>query len=553
MTYDKARQALRDWREAYPSDPFSDDRLLRVLLAQYLPAGRRAALEEEAARFARAVTGVIAPRAARYDRHHDPELAAYDGRGERVDVVEFDPGYHEAGAAVWASGIVARAGEPGGAFEQATLLLLLSLEGEAGHACPATCTIGLARALRRRASDPVRERFLPALLEADYARAARGAQFLTEVQGGSDVGANACVAVPVGDHFRLRGEKWFCSVADADQFFVTARVEGGAPGTAGLGSFVVPRELDGRPNGFRLRRLKDKLGTRALASGEIDFDGAEAWPVGELADGIRTAVGIVLNTSRWLTAVGSAGLARRARREALAYAAHREAFGRRIEEFGSLRRTLAAICAEADGSLALVMALTDLEDRLDAGGADATAVAAHRFWVNVAKYVTSRQATATVRDAIEVLGGNGTIEEFSVLPRLYRDAIVYESWEGTHNVLAAQVMSDLRRLDLLGPAADLVRDAAAGTPVAAQVAAQMAPALEGLARCREDADHAAWHGRDHLDRLGRCAQAALLARADRPASAAWLLASLTGEDPGRDEALAARVDAVLAEAGRPGS
>ncbi len=554
MTYDTARQALRAWRDELPADPYSDDRLLGDLLASYLDDDRRAALDVQGAGFARVLTGVIAPRAARYDRRHDPEHVAYDGLGERIDAVEFDPGYHEAGAAVWASRVVAHSGEPGRAFEQATLLLLLSLEGEAGHACPATCTIGLARALRRRASHEVRDRFLPALLDPDYARAARGAQFLTEVQGGSDVGANACVATPDGEQFRISGEKWFCSVADADQFFVTARVAEGPAGTAGIGSFVVPREIDGRPNGFRLRRLKDKLGTRGLASGEIDFTEAVAWPIGDLADGIRTAVGIVLNTSRWMTAVGSAGLARRARREAVAYAHHREAFGRRIEEFGSLRRLLASLCAQADGSLALVMALTDLEDRLDAGATDPEIVAAHRFWVNVAKYLASRQATAAVRDAIEVLGGNGTIEEFSVLPRLYRDAIVYESWEGTHNVLAAQVMNDLRRLELLEPAADLVRRAAAGTPLVAAIEAQMAPALAGLARCRSDAAHAAWHGRDHLDRLGVCAEAALLARAGRVATAQWLLTPLSaGYDAGADAGLADRVDAVLAEAGRPGS
>ncbi len=547
MTYDEARAELDAWRDDYPSDPFSADVGLRRLLARYLDGPRLADLERRASAFAQAVTGVVAPAAARYEqRAHLPEFAPYDGIGRRVDRVDFDPSYHAAGEAVWASGVVAFSGEPGRAFEQATLLYLLSLEGEAGHACPATCTIGLARALRRRADERVADRFLPALLEADYATAERGAQFLTEVQGGSDVGANACVAEASGDGetYRITGEKWFCSVADADQFFVTARVPGGAAGTAGLGSFVVPRELDGRPNGFVLRRLKDKLGTRGLASGEIDFVGATAWPIGPLQEGFRTAVSIVLNTSRWMTAVGAAGIMRRAVLEARNFARHREAFGQPIERYAMVRTTLADMTVTADGALALVMALTDLEDRIDAGRASEGDVHWHRLLVNLVKYLTSRQATSVTRDGIEVLGGNGTIEEFSVLPRLYRDAIVYESWEGTHNVLAAQVLNDLTRLPLLEAARERLRALVRGD--VAGLNDGLTIALEGLARCRDDAAFAAWHLRDVLDRLGYVAEAIYLADAGSPVAAYHLLARhAPGYDAAADTGLAHRVDELL--------
>src|SRR5207253_10583531 len=128
--------------------------------------------------------------------------------------------------------------------------------------------------------------------------------------------------------------------ADADQFFLAARAPGDAAGTRGLGSFVVPRWCEGEPNGFALRRLKDKLGTRGMASGEIDFDGALAYPIGPLEDGFKTAVGVVLNTSRWLTAVGATGIMRRAYLEASSYARHRVAFGQPIEKFLLVRETL---------------------------------------------------------------------------------------------------------------------------------------------------------------------------------------------------------------------
>ncbi len=550
MTYDDARADLLAWRDDYPEDPFSADRLLGDLLEYYLDGPRLEALRTRASSFARAVTGVVAPAAARYEqRLHLPEFAPYDGLGRRVDRVDFDPAYHAAGVAVWASGVVSLSGEAGRAFEQATLLYLLSLEGEAGHACPATCTIGLARALRRRGDDAVTRRFLPALLDTDYHRAERGAQFLTEVQGGSDVGANACEATPSGDGttYLISGEKWFCSVADADQFFVTARVPDGAAGTAGLASFVVPREIDGRPNGFALRRLKDKLGTRGLASGEIDFAGARAWPVGPVTEGFRTAVSVVLNTSRWMTAVGAAGIMRRAVLEARAFARHRVAFGQRIEGFASIRRTLADMSVLADGALALVMALTDLEDRIDAQCASEDDVHYHRLLVNLVKYLTSRQATSVARDAIEVLGGNGTIEEFSVLPRLYRDAIVYESWEGTHNVLAAQVLNDLGRLPLVAVASARLR-ASIGADLDAILAPRLEAATRGLDRCRGDAEFAAWHLRDLLDELGLIAESALLGAAGHAASARHLaVVSAPGYDACADDDLATRVTAVLGD------
>ncbi len=554
MGTDSAREALAAWRAAYPDDPFVGDRHLRAVLARDLPPGRLAALEERASAFAREVTAVVGPAAARYEqRAHLPELVRWDPIGRRTEAVEFDPAYDRAGRAVWASGLVALSGRPGTAYEQAVLLYLLSLEGEAGHACPATCTIGLARALRRAADPTVRDRFLPRLVEPDYDSADRGSQFLTEVQGGSDVGANVCLATPSGDGetYRVTGEKWFCSVADARQFFLTARVRGGPDGTRGLGSFVVPREVDGRPNGFALRRLKDKLGTRGLASGEIDFDGAVAWPIGPVEHGFRTAVGIVLNTSRWMTAVGDAGMMRRAWLDASSYARHRTAFGSPIGGFAAVRRTLADLASVSVGALHLVLALTGLEDRIDAGTAVEEDVLVHRFLVNAAKYLVSVQATDAVHAAIEILGGNGAIEDFSVLPRLYRDAMVYESWEGSHNVLVAQVVNDLRRLPILEAVAGWlggVVGAVADADLAARLATDLDRALVAARRCADDPEEGAWNAREVVDRIGVLAEVALLAAGGEDALARHLLAACLpiGAWPGDDPGLPGRVEAALA-------
>src|SRR6202142_140771 len=182
MSFEDARRDLKAWRNDLPDDPFGADASLRRLLERALPADRFVALAESAGHFGRAVVDVVGPAAARYEhRAHLPVLARYDGIGRRIERVEFDPAYGTAGEVVWGSGLVAQSGTPGRAYEQATLLYLLSLEGEAGHACPAVCTIGLARALRRVAEPAIRDRFLPPLLDTDYARAQRGSQFLTEV------------------------------------------------------------------------------------------------------------------------------------------------------------------------------------------------------------------------------------------------------------------------------------------------------------------------------------------------------------------------------------
>jgi acyl-CoA dehydrogenase len=433
------------------------------------------------------VMDVVDPAVAEAERN-PPRLGA-DGE------VEFDPAYHRAGRAVWASGIVAAP-----AREQASLFYALSHAGEGGHACPVVCTAGLVRALRTRAADELRDRFLPPLLETDYDRAHRGAQFLTERHGGSDVGANRVEAVPDGETWRLHGEKWFCSVADADQFVVTARPRGAPPGTRGIGCFLVPRE----GGGFRIRRLKDKLGTRALATGEIEFEGAVGYPLGPLEEGFRTAVG-VLNTSRWLNAVGSSGLMRRAYLVASEFAGERTAFGQTIAEFPLVREHLAVMKAEADASLASTLELTELVARIDEGTASEDDVAWHRVLVNANKMVTSLAATRAVRRGIEVLGGNGTIEDFSPLPRLWRDAIVFESWEGTHNVLCAQVLRDLGRLDAVGLAA-----ARSGAPE--ELAAR-------LQRSVADSGFGALHVRRQLDELVRSLQVKALRSTSEPDSA----------------------------------
>lgn len=448
------RDDLISWKESQPANYFTAVPQLRSLLELRMGKPLPVPLVEKLTSFGRDVAQIIEPAVQTQERNREfPKLRSFDEVGRHVEHVEFHPAHEETARATWASGMLGTALNFEGAFEVAGLFFLLSHVGEGGQACPIVCTIGLRRAIEHRASPLIKERYLKGLTETDVAKALRGSQFLTEVQGGSDVGANVTRATldpEVPGAWRINGEKWFCSVADADLFAVTARPDSAGPGTKGLACFVVPRSLEGAtPNGFRLRRLKDKLGTRTLASAEIDFNDALAWPIGAVDEGFHIAVDELLNTSRWLNAVGSAGIMSRAYLEASSFTLHRTAFGVSIASFRAVREQLARMRLETSAALASTFALTELVGRIDEGTASPTDVGVHRFLVNANKYVTSIAASDVVHQGIEVLGGNGTIEDFSPLPRLYRDAVVFESWEGTHNVLCAQVRRDCVRLKLL--------------------------------------------------------------------------------------------------------
>lgn len=566
--YGDARRAFAEWRSRYPSDPYGTDNHLDLVNALYLEPARLAEMRRSAGEFGKVVAGPLSAAVADY-QSRPPQLLKYDGAGNPQERVVFAESYHNAGRYVWASGLLEHAAAAGKSFEQANLFYLASLEGEMGHMCAATCTTGLVRVLRRH-SPELAARFVPDLTASDYDTARRGAQFLTEVQGGSDVGAIASSAIEKGVAYRIDGEKWFCSVADADQFLLLARPADAAEGTAGLACFLVPRLVSGDLNGFSIRRLKDKLGTTSMASGEIDFEGAEGYLVGDLGAGFKIMVTAMLNTSRWLNAIGDVGIMRRAYLEAVNYAAVRRAFGRGIGEFPVVRLQLAQIKADWLAALHSTWELTALDEAVDLtamGDGEIAPVDAgfHRYLVNANKLGCSLAATAVVRQGIEILGGNGAIEDFSVLPRLLRDAVVYEQWEGTHNVLTAQVLRDMGRLGLAGTVVDRTATILKGVAerdlglVADRAESQLEELAGFVARSIEDPEFGSLHFRGQLERLLRLHQIGLLlqaaeengssAQADELAAAAALLLGRDvepGYRPEEDAQYVKLVDALVA-------
>jgi alkylation response protein AidB-like acyl-CoA dehydrogenase len=375
-----------------------------------------------------------------------PVLRSFDPLGRRIDRVDYHPAYRSMEQVAYGSGMIALKYDPALRAEHGVglqvagfALAFLFSQAEVGLVCPVCMTDGVARLLELYGSAEQKARCLPRLTARELGPLYRGAMFLTEKQGGSDVGQVATRAVPAaGGGWALHGEKWFCSNVDAEAILALARPEGAPAGTRGLGLFLVLRDrADGSRNALRINRLKDKLGVRSMPTGEVELDGADAELVGELGAGFKQMADM-LNLSRLYNALCSVAIVRRAAFEATDYLRARDSFGRPAVEHPLVRETLADLNAEEVGAKHALFALIQHLDRGDRGGAGDRLLA--RVLTPLLKYTTAKLAVWAASEGIELMGGNGYIED-SVMPRLLRDAQVLPVWEGTTNIL---VLDSLR-------------------------------------------------------------------------------------------------------------
>jgi alkylation response protein AidB-like acyl-CoA dehydrogenase len=401
---------------------------------------------------------------------HPPVHVPYDGWGRRVDRIETSAGWETQRRAAATHGLVAlpyeaEARETWGAGARVVQHALLHLYGpwSATFSCPVAMSDGAATVLGAEGVDPgLRDRLLPRLLSRDPDVAWTSGQWMTESEGGSDVGRATTQARPDGDGgWALHGEKWFCSATTAEFAIALARPEGAPSGSRGLACFVVPRYAglaaappagprsgDTAP-GLFVHRLKDKLGTKALPSAEVRLDGAEAWPVGDPAEpGLRRMLALVQVTRIHNAAAAAAGM-RRGLVLARRFAETREAFGQRLFRQPLHREVLSWLAVDADAAFALTGLCFDLLGRYEVDG-DAQAGTLLRFAATLAKASTGKLAVANASEVVECFGGPGYIEDTEI-PRLLRDSQVLPVWEGTTNVLALDVLRALARDDALTP------------------------------------------------------------------------------------------------------
>ena len=388
--------------------------------------------EPQLAAMGEAALREVAPRAAIADREQ-PRLITHDPRGERVSRVEYHPAYREMERVAYGSGMIAMKYQTH-EHSQASQLVGFGLGylfamAECGLYCPVCMTDGVARVLTRHGTEDQVMRVVPHLSSTDPQTLWTGGMFLTERAGGSDVGANQTVAAKDGGGWRLTGHKWFCSNVDAEAVLVTARPEGAPAGTKGLRTFLL---LTRDNPGVTIERLKPKLGVRSMATGEVTLDGARAEEVGGFE-----AIAEMLNLSRLYNSVAACAVLGRAVYEARHYIEKRQAFGRPILEWPLAQETFFDLEAEHVGALLLTFEAVDALGRADAGDAEAARLV--RVLTPIVKAVTGKLAVPCVSEAMELIGGNGYIEE-SPLPRLLRDAQVLPIWEGTTNILVLDAL-----------------------------------------------------------------------------------------------------------------
>jgi len=500
------------------------DPTLRFEAERVYPDDEFAWAEDVLSSYGATVGHEIADNADTVDRH-SPQLHTYDRDGERRNKVEYHLAQFDSERQTYEDARLTHDAfhappgreEPVGLLHPLTMQALLCY-ADVGLTCAASMTTGAAVVLDKF-DDGSLSASLDGLTSADYEDHLEGAMFLTEHQGGSDVGAVEVRAEPQSDDtYRLHGEKWFCSNIDAQGALVLARTPDAPEGTEGLSLFLVPRERpDGSLNDAVFRRLKDKLGTLSVPTGEIEYEGATGYLVGEEERGFRYMTEM-LNYERVTNATGAVGVMGRALLEAKVHAANREAFGGTIQEYPLLRRDLSRLTVDYEAATAFAFEAAKWYDRRERAWPDdgGQAYKLMRLLVPIAKYRTAELAVEMASEAMEVLGGNGYVDGF-VTERLLRDAQVLPIWEGASNILSLDVLRALDRADaheallpyvtrrLDGVEHDLLSDAAETVRGRFE---ELQSALGTLAM--EDDDYAQYHAKRLADLLFDVVSATLL-------------------------------------------
>jgi len=434
-----------------------------------------------------------------------PRLITHDRHGNRVDRVESDPSWHwlmRLGVGSGVHSLPWRDPQPGAQVAHTAMFLLLN-GLDTAPCCPIGVNYAAVPMLRQAPALAAEweQRVTSTDYDGDYAQ---GGMAMTEKQGGSDLRANTTRAEPNGDGtYSIVGHKWFCTIVMCDFFLTLAQ----APG--GLSCFLMLRDEN-----FRIQRLKDKLGGRALASSEVEFHGCRAWMIGEEGRGVPT-IAAQVNYTRLGTVTGTAGILRRAVGEAIHHARHRHAFGRALADQPLMRNVLADLAVESE-------AMTTVAMRLARAYEDPAQAAFRRLATAVQKYWVTKRAAPAAVEALECLGGNGYVEE-SMMPQLYRDIGLMSVWEGAGNVAALDVLRVIAKEPDALPALLAECDLALGGNTHFDA---------HMRRVRNERGPSPFVARRVVEDLGVALQASLLIQHAPPAVADAYCASRLGRDAG---------------------
>ena len=462
MTPSNWQQALFTQAAPELGNQYRDDPLLAGWLRRALPARLFGELEPELDELGSLAGGELY-RLQLADRLNEPSLTQWDPWGNRIDLLAVTPVWREAERLTVRHGIVATAYDRAlgrhARIAQFAKVYLFHPSTDV-YSCPLAMTDGAARTLLESGNSRLVAHAVPRLTSRDPASFWTSGQWMTETTGGSDVGRSQTRAVQEDGVWRLYGRKWFTSAVTSQMALTLARPEGNPPGGKGLAMFYVEvRDGEGRLNGIRVDRLKDKLGTRKVPTAELMLDGCRAELVGQPVNGTR-AIEPMLGVTRTWNSVCAVSFMRRGLALARSYAGRREAFGAPLARQPLHADTLAALEAETWGAFLMTFLLVELAGRAESGEIDEQQRALLRLVTPLTKLVTGKQAVAVLSEVIEGFGGAGYVEDTG-LPQLLRDAQVLPIWEGTTNVLSldALLRSDLHAglAALLGRASGCLR------------------------------------------------------------------------------------------------
>jgi len=420
---------------------YLDDALLRSYLRRRLPDAMLREIEPDLIGFGARVVGDIQAM-GQLAEAQPPCLVQHDAWGRRDDRVLTSQGWKDLDRVAAEEGLVAigyerRYDEFSRLYQFAKLYLFTP--ASAIYTCPLAMTDGAARLIETYGDASLRETVLPRLCARDPARFWTSGQWMTERSGGSDVGESETVAVRDGGGFRLYGDKFFASAITAPVAMALARIRDDAgntiPGSGGLSLFFIRAwSEDGTPNGLRINRLKDKLGTRALPTAEISLDGVPASRLGAVGKGVRN-IATLFNVTRIYNACSAVAYMRRGLALATDYAHRRRAFGETLARLPLHVETLAQLQTDFAGAFLMSFHLAGLLGKEETGHASAADAAVLRLLTPLAKLYTAKLGVAVASEVIECFGGAGYMEDTGI-PVLLRQAQVLSIWEGTTNVLA---------------------------------------------------------------------------------------------------------------------
>lgn len=458
-----------------------------------------------------------------------PQFRSHDRFGQRINQVDFDPAYHQIMAHAIEAGLPSLPWQDSreGAHVVRAALVYLHNQGECGTTCPTTMTFAATPALHHQPD--IAERWIPLVTARQYdgrnipwydKPGVTMGMAMTEKQGGSDVRANQSTAKPVGKPgggqlYRLTGHKWFCSAPMSDGFLVLAQTD------VGLGCFLMPRWTEnGVLNHFQIQRLKDKLGNWSNASSEIEFRDAEAWLIGEEGRGVNTIIEMV-SLTRYDCMLGSASLMRQAVAQALHHCAHRDAFGKRLNQHALMQNVLADMVVESEAAMWQTFRLSAALDKPE----DESEQLLTRLSTPVGKFWICKRTPQLVYECMECLGGSGYVEE-STLPRLYRESPLNSIWEGCGNI---QSLDILRAMEKSPEASDVLFNEIDLSRGADKQLDNFVDALKSDIHSRNFTQGAA---RSLTSRMARAMQASLMIRNASDAAANYFLATRIQKEHG---------------------